>query len=104
MDEPSNTLSSLLNSEKPMDRETLATKTLSIQQEIFFERLGQRRKWGIEVDDLRGPTDWHQLIADYNGWARRKGEMGNAEEARKRYIELAAIVVSVIESIDRFFE
>lgn len=70
--------------------------------EVIDERERQDNKWGgPDNDDLWSPLDWHEMIADYNGWARRMGAMNSPDKARKRYIQIAALAVAAVESIDR---
>lgn len=76
--------------------------TVQILDEVLQERRRQDNKWGGEEnDDKHTPNDWHEVIADYNGWARRMAAMGSNDKARKRYIQIAAIAVAVVERIDR---
>ena len=52
------------------------------------------------IDDERTPLDWHETIADYNGWARRMGCMGSLDKARNRYLQIAALALSAVYQID----
>lgn len=73
--------------------------------EIRSERRRQNEKWGgPEHDDQWTPLDWHEMIADYNGWARRMSAMGSLDKARRRYIQIAALAVAAVEAIDRIQE
>ena len=77
----------------------------NILHEINNERCRQDGKWGgAEQDDKWSAMDWHEMIADYNGWARRMAAMGSNDKARRRYIQIAAIAVAVVERIDRLDE
>jgi len=70
--------------------------------EISDERERQDKKWGgAGHDDQRHPQDFVQLIEDYAGWARVMAGMNNPEKTRKRLIQVAALAVAAIESIDR---
>jgi len=70
--------------------------------EVIDERERQISKWGDEInDDLWTPLDWHEMISDYNGWARRMAAMGSNDKARKRYIQIATLAIAAVESIDR---
>lgn len=74
----------------------------SILWEIERERQRQDGKWGgSTTDDQYTPLDWHEMIADYNAWARRMAAMGSADKARKRYVQIAALAVAAIQSLDR---
>jgi len=70
--------------------------------EVVDELERQIEKWGgPDNDDLFTPLDWHEMIADYNGWARRMAAMGSPDKARRRYIQIAALAVSAVEALDR---
>lgn len=69
--------------------------------EVADERERQIGKWGVSSDDDCTPLDWHEMIADYNAWARRIAAMGSMDKARNRYIQIAALAISAVEAIDR---
>lgn len=71
--------------------------------EVQAERSRQNEKWGTAQDDKNNPLDWHEVIADYNGWARRMLCMGSIDKGRRRLIQVAAIAVAAVESFDRRF-
>lgn len=75
-----------------------------ILEEVADERQRQDEKWGgAESDDKNNPLDWHEVIADYNGWARRMLCMGSVAKARRRLIQIAALAVAQVEALDRRF-
>lgn len=77
-------------------------KTEEILGEVLSERGRQNMKWGGPFyDDQHAAFDWHEMIADYNGWARRMAAMGSNDKARRRYIQIAALAVAAVEAIDR---
>jgi hypothetical protein len=69
--------------------------------EVQEERVRQVHKWGLSLDDKNGFSDWHEVIADYNGWARRMFCMGSADKGRRRLVQLASLAVAQIETLDR---
>lgn len=70
--------------------------------DIRTERVRQDIKWGgAQHDDQWTAFDWHEMIADYNAWARRMAAMGSFEKARRRYIQIAALAVAAVEALDR---
>lgn len=74
----------------------------NVLREIGAERRRQDAKWGGAAnDDQWNPLDWHEMIADYNAWARRMACMGSIDKARNRYVQLAALAVAAVEAIDR---
>lgn len=74
--------------------------TAQVLNDVDAERTRQIDKWGF-VDDQWNALDWHEMIADYNGWARRMVCMNSPEKARVRYIQIAALAVAAVESLDR---
>lgn len=76
--------------------------TESVLSEVKIERERQHGKWDGVYDDTKyTPFDWHELISDYNGWARRMASMGSTDKARNRYIQIAALAVAAVEAIDK---
>jgi hypothetical protein len=72
-----------------------------ILEDISVERDRQIAKWSGKFDDAQWlPGDWHEMIADYNAWARRMGSMGSPDKQRRRLIQVAALAVAAIEVID----
>ena len=81
---------------------TPETRLKLVLEEVQSERARQDLKWGgADHDDKWTPLDWHEMIADYNGWARRMATMGSVDKARMRYIQVAALAVAAVEAIDR---
>ena len=70
-----------------------------ILEAIEAERQKQVVTWGPSQDAKRTPLDWHEMIADYNAWARRQAAMGNWEAAKERYIQIAALAVAAVEAV-----
>lgn len=72
---------------------------------VLLERKRQVEKWGGPLnDDALTILDWHELIADYNSWARRMATMGSYLKARQRYVQIAALAIAAVESLDRKIE
>jgi hypothetical protein len=70
--------------------------------DVGLERSRQDEKWGGKDHDDKHPVwEFVQLIQDYAGWARVMAGMGSYEKARRRLIQIAALAVSAVESIDR---
>ena len=80
----------------------MTAETSKVLYQIAEERQRQDEKWGGSVnDDQWSALDWHEMLADYNAWARRMASMGSLDKARNRYVQLAALAVAAVESIDR---
>lgn len=78
------------------------TRRQSILVDVSNERVRQEQKWdGVFNDDHYSAFDWHEMIADYNAWARRMASMGSMDKARIRYIQIAALAVAAVEALDR---
>lgn len=76
--------------------------TEKVLTEVAAERRRQKAKgFDADQDGFMGALDWHELIADYNGWARRMARMGNLGKAREGYVQVAAIAVAAIEAMER---
>lgn len=70
--------------------------------EIAAERTRQDAQWGgAERDDGLPIPAFVQLLVDYAGWARVKAREGSMVEARQRLVQVAALAVAAVESIDR---
>jgi hypothetical protein len=70
--------------------------------DVGLERFRQDEKWGgQEHDDTHQTWEFVQLIQDYAGWARVMAGMGSYEKARRRLVQVAALAVAAVESIDR---
>lgn len=73
-----------------------------VYEKIQDERGRQDAKWGGPThDDRWTPLDWHEMIADYNAWARRMWAMGSLDKAEQRFVQVAALAIAAIESIER---
>lgn len=70
--------------------------------DVAVERTRQDGKWGGTAhDDGHTVADFAQLIEDYAGWARTMAGMASMAKARRRLIQVAALAVAAVESIDR---
>jgi hypothetical protein len=79
--------------------------TETVLAEVAEERKRQNEKWGGATNDDRwNALDWHEMMADYNAWARRMAAMGSGDKARRRYVQLAALAVAAVEAHDRKIE
>lgn len=76
-----------------------------VLEQIRQERDRQDQKWGGPIhDDEHVTADFVQLIEDYAGWARVMAGMNSPDKARKRLVQVAALAVAAVESIDRKLE
>jgi len=78
----------------------------SIYNQIDVERDYQDREWGgPEHDDTKSPRDWVSYIVAYLGKAMGRGTSWatNLTAVRHRFIQVAALCVAAIESMDREF-
>jgi hypothetical protein len=74
----------------------------NVLAEIAAERTRQDAQWGgAASDDALPVSAFVQLIADYAGWARVKAREGSPVEARQRLVQVAALAVAAVESLDR---
>lgn len=76
--------------------------TLNIISDIVAERDRQDEKWGgAEHDDNHNTIDFCWFIKNYTGWAAQMSAMNSPDKARNRLIQVAALAVAAVESIDR---
>lgn len=76
-----------------------------VLKEIQLERIRQDEKWGGPIqDDKWNAADWHAMLTDYVAWARRMWCMGSLQKSRRRFLQVAALAVAAVESIDRHIE
>lgn len=69
-----------------------------IMQEVLQERASQDAKWGgSSHDDEHTPEDW----ADFIDERLYRLVTGSKEDARKALVQIAALAVAAIESMDR---
>ena len=70
--------------------------------EVERERARQVAKWGgAEHDDQHSTQYFAQMIIDYAGWVRAMANMQSPGKARRRLIQIAALAIAAVESIDR---
>lgn len=74
----------------------------NVLDEVKQERERQDKKWGGKThDDQHTTSEFVQLIEDYAGWARVMAGMDSSDKSRRRLIQVAALAVAAVESIDR---
>jgi hypothetical protein len=74
----------------------------SVLAEVSGERQRQDEKWGGPLhDDEHSTAEFVQWIEDYAGWARMMASMKSMDKARRRLIQVAALAVAAVESLDR---
>jgi hypothetical protein len=68
--------------------------------EVARERQAQDKEWGgpVHDDNEHGPSDWMAFIRDKGNKAL---EARTDEEYRKRLVQIAALAVAAVESLDR---
>lgn len=73
----------------------------TILEEVSEERARQIRKGYLaSYDQGHHQNDWHRMIGDYTSWARQMANMGSPDNARKRYVQVAALAVAAVEALD----
>lgn len=69
---------------------------------VAAERRRQDARWGGAAHDDAQPMEaFAGLIRDYAGWARVALRAGAHGEARERFVQVAALAVAAVESLDR---
>lgn len=70
--------------------------------EVLAERNRQDAKWGgPEHDDQHGAEDWNRFITRYSQWAAQMADMNSPDKYRRRMVQVAAIAIAAVESLDR---
>jgi len=71
--------------------------------EVERERDRQVAKWGgAEHDDQHSTQYFAQMIIEYAGWVRAMAIWARSPgKARRRLIQIAALAIAAVESIDR---
>lgn len=77
-----------------------------IQKKAMFDVVNERAKQdakfgGPDHDDKRPTYEFVELIHDYSSCARINAGMGNNDKARRLLVQVAALAVAAVESIDR---
>lgn len=70
----------------------------SIIEEIRAERAAQDRKWG---EQNHHPYKWLAILHEETGEAAQALLDGSEENYRKEMVQVAAVALSMIESLDR---
>lgn len=78
-----------------------ARAMLRVVIECVQERSRQVAARGSEEDRRWSPRDWKEMIDDYSAMARRAMTMGKADEARRRYIQVAALALAAVQAFDK---
>lgn len=74
---------------------------LNVVIECVQERSRQVAARGSEEDRRLSPLDWKEMIDDYNAMARRAMIMRKVDEARRRYIQVAALALAAVQAFDK---
>ncbi len=82
------------------------SRSADVAADIWRERNRQRveEDWSVERDDTHSVADWIALLARYTGRAGDEAEAGDVARYRRRLIQVGAIAVAAIESLDRAME
>lgn len=74
-----------------------------ILYEVREERTRQQDELGYAIDHDAGhsPAEWVALLARYVGRAGDAGDVADAPAYRRRLVQIAAVAVAAVESLDR---
>lgn len=80
----------------------MTDQTQNICDEICSERDRQDDKWGGPGhDDQHSTADFCRWIKNYASWADQMADGKSYDKARKRLVQIAALAVAAVETIDR---
>jgi hypothetical protein len=91
------------------DNSTAMQKRLDVLEDILTERIRQDEKWGgIDHDDTHTFHDWSRYIQNQrdkiDDLILYGGEYKDVPSIRKKFINIAALAVAAVESIDRRYD
>lgn len=74
------------------------TSTLNVLAEVSEERGNQERTWGVQNHD---PDKWYRILGEEFGEVAHALNEGDLVNYREELIQVAAVAVAMVESIDR---
>lgn len=88
-----------------MEKTMTNAKTLRVIEEVTLERIRQDEKWGgPKHDDTHHINHFLGFINDKSEKARKAMIGNDAEEVKRRLVQVAALAVAGIERIERYEE
>ena len=72
-----------------------------IYDDIQAERNRQDQKWGAVHDSDHTPSEWYEILDTYSKKAAIDAQDRDFGDARRRYIQVAALAVAAVEALDR---
>lgn len=84
------------------ERKLIQSPKQEVLGEVYRERSRQDLKWGgPEHDDTHSTQDFCRWIKNYASWADQMADANSMDKARRRLINVAALAVAAVESLDR---
>lgn len=88
--------------QKLLDENPTLKSITGVTAEVATERNRQNEKWGGAIhDDQHTTAHFADLLMAYASWAKAMHAMGSPDKARRRLIQVAALAVAAVESMDR---
>lgn len=87
--------------EDNVERVMLYQKMLDVVQEVIQERHRQNTTWGVAHDDQHDNITWGMLFEDRVHQMVSYPPPNSVSRDRRLLIEIAALAVAAVESIDR---
>ncbi len=75
---------------------------MTVINDVIDERMHQDERWGgPEHDDAHRTLDFVRFVDDFTIKARNAVLNGDVGQARRRFVQVAALAVAAAESLDR---
>jgi hypothetical protein len=72
-----------------------------VLDDVLRERDYQRGRWGTDHDTLHSKFEWVSIMVTWLGKAASSAIGGDSNGFRKRMVQVSAISLAAIESVDR---
>lgn len=86
---------------EPMSEEKTMRIAQKVVDDVLNERGYQRGRWSVEHDVLHSQCEWVTILSTWVGKAASVALGGDKSALRKRLVQVAAICMAAIESLDR---
>ena len=82
-------------------KETSEVRARTVLDDVIKERDYQRKRWSTEHDVLHSHYEWIAIVSTWLGKSASSALGGDPIGLRKRLIQVAAICIAAVETLDR---
>lgn len=86
---------------KMLKGEASAARAQRVLSDVLEERDHQRGRWSVDDDVLHSHCEWTTILTTWLGKAGHSARHGDTAAFRKRLVQVAAICMAAIETLDR---